>query len=60
MHLTKRILEEMDTVDLNMTKQRFVYNYGGKYRSDLKESQKANASVNVMDKSNELFNKKKK
>ena len=37
MHLTKRILEEMDTIELNMSKpQRFVFNYNGKYRSDLK------------------------
>lgn len=58
MHLTKRILEEMDTIELNMSKpQRFVFNYNGKYRSDLKESQKANASIDVMDRSNKLFQK---
>lgn len=58
MHLTKKILDEIDTVELAMSKpQRFVFNYNGKYRSDLKECQKADASIDVMDKSNQLFQK---
>lgn len=56
MKLSKKMLEEMDTTGLNMIgPQRFVFNYKGKYRSDLKQCQTAKASVDVMDKSNSLF-----
>lgn len=57
MLITKKTLEKIGTVDSGMTKQGFVFNYNGKHRSDLKISQKATASVDVIDKSNKLFKK---
>ncbi len=56
MHIRKKDLEDID-ISENMKHGSFVFNYGGKYRSDLKLCQKADASVDVMDKANSLFKK---
>ncbi len=55
MIITKEILEKINTDDMCMQNQTFVFNYTGKHRSDLKESQKAKASAEVMERYDCLF-----
>ncbi len=54
MIITKEVLGKTDINDLCMQNQAFVFNYTGKHRSDLKESQKAKASVEVMERYDSL------
>ncbi len=55
MIITKEALEKTSTNNMCMQNQTFVFNYTGNHRSDLKESQKAKASAEVMEKYDNLF-----
>ncbi len=54
MNITREVLARMNTNDSHMKSHTFVFNYNGKHRSDLKESQHAKASVEIMKRYDEL------